>query len=296
MACRIGRASCGWIFTGRIAPATPHALYQDQALYAPDGSRVAYLYTRGGDPMNQADAMVVSANGSGDRDATLALDRHVSTASWMPDSKTLLLSVYDSATVPLYLQPLHGTARRLPLGGVTQASIEPQGSVARDGTIVFTGSRRTHPDEVYLLPPGAAAPQRITHYNDAIAHLDLGRPVRLVWRGPGGRLEDGVLTYPPGYIRGKKYPLVLRIHGGPTESSTIAFEPFYQPRREPWVFGSRQTIAAATIWGTPTSMQFSTMQAPAPAKTLWPAYARSNGWGSWTGGASAFRGGRTAVN
>ena len=214
--------------TGRIAPATPHALYQDQALYAPDGSRVAYLYTRGGDPMNQADAMVVSANGSGDRDATLALDRHVSTASWMPDSKTLLLSVYDSATVPLYLQPLHGTARRLSLGGVTQASIEPQGSVARDGTIVFTGSRRTHPDEVYLLPPGAAAPQRITHYNDAIAHLDLGRPVRLVWRGPGGRLEDGVLTYPPGYIRGKKYPLVLRIHGGPTESSSIAFEPFYQ--------------------------------------------------------------------
>jgi dipeptidyl aminopeptidase/acylaminoacyl peptidase len=111
---------------------------------------------------------------------------------------------------------------------VVSASIQPQDAVARDGTIVFIGSERRHPDEVYVLPRGERAPARITALNDGIARLNLGRPVRITWRGSGGQMEDGVLTYPPGYAAGRKYPLVLRIHGGPTESSKIAFEPFYQ--------------------------------------------------------------------
>ena len=34
---------------------------------------------------------------------------------------------------------------------------------------------------------------------------------------------DGVLTYPPDYAAGKKYPLVLYIHGGPTSASLETF-------------------------------------------------------------------------
>ena len=32
-----------------------------------------------------------------------------------------------------------------------------------------------------------------------------------------------MLTYPPGYVAGKKYPVVLYIHGGPTAASTASF-------------------------------------------------------------------------
>jgi dipeptidyl aminopeptidase/acylaminoacyl peptidase len=213
---------------GRLVNVTPHARYEDQALFSPDGSRIAYLYARNGDPANETDAMIVSRSGSDDTDVSFALDRHVATASWMPDGKSLLLSVHDSAAMPLYVQPLRGKAQRLALGDVVAASIEPQGSIAKDGTIVFAGSSPRDPDEVYVLAPNAASPRRITHYNDAIAGLRLGRAERITWLGPGRRLEDGVVTYPPGYRHSKRYPLVLRIHGGPTESSMTAFEPFYQ--------------------------------------------------------------------
>ncbi len=37
---------------------------------------------------------------------------------------------------------------------------------------------------------------------------------------------DGALTYPAGYVPGRKYPLVLVIHGGPIETSTWDFAGF----------------------------------------------------------------------
>lgn len=216
------------VATGRSSAVTSHIRAEDQALYSPDGSHVAYVYVRGGDPVNQPDAWVQGASGSGDRDASLALDRAVSTLAWMPDGSSLLLQVEDRTREPLVLQGLDGVVKRLPMGHVAAAAIQPQGSVARDGTVVFVGDEPWRPDELYMLRRGALAPTRLTGFNDAIAQLGLGKVSRVSWRSDDGFEEDGVLTYPPGYVAGRRYPLVLRIHGGPYESSTMAFSTFYQ--------------------------------------------------------------------
>ncbi|MDQ2991612.1 MAG: prolyl oligopeptidase family serine peptidase, partial [Candidatus Eremiobacteraeota bacterium] len=99
--------------------------------------------------------------------------------------------------------------------------------IARDGTIAFTGTEAARPEELYLLPPHATAPIRLTGVNDVIAALRLGAVRRFAWDGPIGRLY-GVLTFPPGYDSHRAYPLAMRIHGGPAETSLAAFEPFYQ--------------------------------------------------------------------
>jgi dipeptidyl aminopeptidase/acylaminoacyl peptidase len=109
---------------------------------------------------------------------------------------------------------------------VRDAAIDDTQSVDRNGAVVFTGSTGTHPNELYYLPPHAA-PRMLTHFNDPVASLNLGRQTEFHWRN-GGFDEYGVVTYPPSYDARKRYPLVLRIHGGPTETSTLAFEPFYQ--------------------------------------------------------------------
>src|SRR5258707_11025887 len=46
---------------------------------------------------------------------------------------------------------------------------------------------------------------------------------------------DGVVTYPPGFAAGKKYPMVLYIHGGPRSASKQAFS-------------SRAQLLAAQDW------------------------------------------------
>ena len=206
---------------------TPHAAYEDQPLIAPDGSRTLYLYPRDGNPANALTAMTIGRSEQDDRDEARALDRHVEEAAWMLDSRTLLLKIYDVTSGPLYEQPLDGRARRLPLGDVVDAEIGTQ-SAARSGAIAFVGTPPDRPNELYFLSAGAAEPQRLTNFNAATAQLQVGKATTVRWDSVDGFHEAGVLTYPPGYVAGKRYPLVLRIHGGPTETSEAFFEPFYQ--------------------------------------------------------------------
>lgn len=207
--------------TLRSRAATPFHQFEDTALFSPDGRHVAYRYSRDGTGINESEAMIDS------RDVSRVLDRQVEELAWMPDSSSLLLRVFEKTQAPLYLQPLHGAPRRLPLGPVREASIDTAQSVAHDGTIVFTGTQMQHPAEVYVLRPGARSPEQVTHFNDPIAALHLARETRVAWTFEGFH-EDGVLTYPPDYKPGKKYPMVLRIHGGPALSSMTSFDPFYQ--------------------------------------------------------------------
>src|SRR5262249_34200237 len=70
------------------------------------------------------------------------------------------------------------------------------------------------------------APKQLTEFNTELSRLDLGRVERIEWKGPDGFTEDGVLIYPPGSVKGQRYPLVLNIHGGPVGSSTEAWSAF----------------------------------------------------------------------
>jgi dipeptidyl aminopeptidase/acylaminoacyl peptidase len=219
--------------TGISTPLTTHARLEDQPLYSPDGTQVLYRYSRDGVAANTTDAMLVGANGAGDRDLSAPLDRHVDTAAWMPLGCTALLKVYDATAGPLYRQPCDGSAVAVPLGDVVDAAIDTEGNVARDGALAFAGTQVHRPVELYYLAPGANAPVRITDLNASAAALDLGHVTSVSWQHDGFD-ERGVLTYPPDFDRirahdpAHRFPLVLRIHGGPTETSEAMFDPFYQ--------------------------------------------------------------------
>ena len=118
---------------------------------------------------------------------------------------------------------------RLDLGRlVAAASYGLDASVSRDGRIAFVASEPQHPAEVYWLPSVTAKPERLTGFNAHIAALELGKTEAIEWDGPDGFRMDGVVTYPPGFQTGRKYPLVLMIHGGPRATSKAAFSPRVQ--------------------------------------------------------------------
>ena len=73
------------------------------------------------------------------------------------------------------------------------------------------------------------APVQLTHVNAAIAALETARQETMTWSSmKGGPESDGVVTYPIGYVAGKKYPLVLYIHGGPTSASKQTWTSYSQ--------------------------------------------------------------------
>jgi dipeptidyl aminopeptidase/acylaminoacyl peptidase len=92
--------------------------------------------------------------------------------------------------------------------------------VGKDGSIAFAGNTPTQPIELYYLASPDAKPKRLTDFNHELATLELSRTDTFEWKGPDGFAEDGVVVYPPDFSRGKKYPLVVYLHGGPVETST----------------------------------------------------------------------------
>jgi dipeptidyl aminopeptidase/acylaminoacyl peptidase len=88
-------------------------------------------------------------------------------------------------------------------------------SFSRDGSkVALLWSDSTTPEELFL-GSTASDPTRVTSLGEAF----VGRlqPVEHVtWLSDGGVEIEGLLTYPVGYETGKRYPLVVEIHGGPS--------------------------------------------------------------------------------
>jgi len=191
--------------------------------YAPDGGDFAFMRPRNGDE-NNGNAVYADVYGK-TYDATRALARNFNTYVWLPNGKELLLAGEYGTRSVLWEQPLMGAAKRLDLGEVQAA---PQLSVSKTGAIAFIGSTATHPDELYIMDSVNAKPRRLTDVNAFVDGLTLGGTGSVDWRGPNGFHEDGVLTYPVNYATGRKYPLVLVVHGGPESASTVRFSPLPQ--------------------------------------------------------------------
>jgi len=210
--------------TGEYRRLTKHEKFESFGAFSPDGSRVAYWYPRDGDPNNENEIFVTSTSGGDGTDTTRAIDHDLFRAIWMPDGNSLLVGGNDGTQVSLWLQPLNGSARKLALGDVTPSwFFWVDAFVGSKGEIAFTGSTPRQPSELYYMASANDTPKRLTNFNHDIATLNLGVADRITWDGPDGFKEDGVLVYPPDFQQGRKYPLVLIIHGGPTASSTTSF-------------------------------------------------------------------------
>jgi dipeptidyl aminopeptidase/acylaminoacyl peptidase len=210
--------------TGELRKLTDHEKFEGYGIFSPDGSRIAYWYPRDGDPENTNEVFVASAAGGDGTDVTLAIDRNLQGTLWMPDGQSLLVSGNDGTEVAMWLQPLKGRARKLPLGDVNPTSTYwVDMTIGPKGEIAFAGSTASHPSELYYKASPNDAPKRLTNFNQEIAGLELGKVDRFQWQGPDGFREDGILVYPPKFSNDKKYPLVLLVHGGPNGASTTAF-------------------------------------------------------------------------
>jgi dipeptidyl aminopeptidase/acylaminoacyl peptidase len=57
--------------------------------------------------------------------------------------------------------------------------------------------------------------RRLTNSNSWLDEIELGRQSAVSWQAEDGMELQGVLIYPLNYEKGKKYPLITTVHGGP---------------------------------------------------------------------------------
>jgi dipeptidyl aminopeptidase/acylaminoacyl peptidase len=215
--------------TGALRKLTAHSAFELSPSYSPDGTRLAYWYPRGGD--FNAETTVRIRDGDRDDAFAGALDRNIAASLWFPDGRLLLCAASETSNLFYVAQP-DGTTSPIPLGEIhpicdpySSSTFDggAAASIANDGTIAFIATTPASARELYLLRAGSKQPQRLTHYNDFLAGIATGAMSELRWSGPGGFAEDGVVIDPPNPAPGRKYPIVLLIHGGPGLSSQRDF-------------------------------------------------------------------------
>lgn len=210
------------VASGAIRILTQARVEEEEPVLSPNGAEVAYAFPRDGNRENENSFYVAPVAGGPGADVTAGIDRNIVGAAWMPDGHSLLVGADDGTRAALWLQPLGGTAMRLELGSLSASA---SAAVAKDGGIAFTATSPDHPAELFYLAHPGDTPVQLTHLQTVTDGAIVARSETVHWKSD--HLDvDGVLTYPPGYTAGKKYPLVLYIHGGPTAAS---FETFTMP-------------------------------------------------------------------
>jgi dipeptidyl aminopeptidase/acylaminoacyl peptidase len=187
-----------------------------------DGTKIALAIPRHGSLYLQSDISIRALADGSEVTSGVKLDRNVHWSAWTPDDKAVYVGTADGVRDVLWRLGVDGSVQHVDLGDVDFAD---DGSVANDGTLAFVGATRSSPGEIYLLRDPVSAPRKLTDENAWTAGYAFAKRERIDWQSDGMAV-DGVLTYPIGYQTGKKYPLVLIVHGGPVATSTWDVDPY----------------------------------------------------------------------
>ncbi len=183
--------------------------------FSPDGNWIAYAAT--GDVKSwtaKNDIHVIATAGGAPRNLTKDFSESAFAFNWSPDGK----SVYFGSGIEVYS---HLFAVRVSGGTVSQITKGNrnygQFDVSKDGAkIVFTLNDNRTPTDVFIAQlnnPEQA--KQLSFANPKMKDFAIAQTETINWKGPDNFDIQGVLIKPLGYEAGKRYPLILQIHGGP---------------------------------------------------------------------------------
>lgn len=189
--------------------------------WSPDGRTIAFL--RGSEPKYSAYNLnrlaVVPAAGGEARVLTDALDRAVTGPTWTRDGRSVLVLVEDDRSQ--YVARVNvgsGRVERLTRGpGVVSAM-----SAGPDGGLAVLASTDTQLPEVAALEGGRL--RALSHQNDAwLSGVQLATTEEIQFHARDGTEVHGLMVKPAGFVAGRKYPMLLRIHGGPNSQEAHSY-------------------------------------------------------------------------
>jgi dipeptidyl aminopeptidase/acylaminoacyl peptidase len=189
--------------------------------WSPDGRFIAYLL---GDELknyayDQAQLMVIPSGGGEPTPLTRALDRPVSSAHWSPDGSMLYFTIVDDRSEHVGRVPASGGAvERVLTGQRVVGNLSP----GPDGQFALLSSTATTLPEVHALEGKTI--RQLSRQNDTwLSGVQLGTTEEVTSTSKDGTVVNSLLVKPAGFDPAKKYPLLLRIHGGPNGQDEHSF-------------------------------------------------------------------------
>ena len=211
---------------GNAREITHNDVEEGQPEFSPDNSRILFLAETNEklEPYYNSNVFVMPAAGGTPKPVLPDFQYAIDQAAWSPDG-AFILAV---ANMGVHSEIIEIDASTRQWKALTNGDhyIPPTWSVvAQAGQMVFQFDEPARFGDVWTLAipaartAAAAAPVRVTGAFDALDRtFALPRQEKVAWKGADGTTVEGVLFYPSGYVAGRRYPLVVQMHGGPGDS------------------------------------------------------------------------------
>ena len=230
---------------------------------SPDGTKLAFLHTAAWNAETRLVVVDIDARGMARSEAqnvTVSWDRTAGAPFWTPDSRSIRWTATVGGNAHVYeVAASGGVVRQVTTGDRVLANV----SVSANGqTMAYTSTSPVAPADVFVSDRSGGRESRVTAFNDSLLALIQRQPAkRLSWKVRDGTEIEGWVIPPVGYEPGRRYPMVLNIHGGPHSSYTSAFSPgfhqlsasgffvFYLNPRGSTGYGNAFKHAIQNAWG-----------------------------------------------
>jgi dipeptidyl aminopeptidase/acylaminoacyl peptidase len=181
---------------------------------SPDGKSVTFIGGLHSDfGPTGGDLYVAPFAGGPAVDRTPGFKGSLTSLAWRGKTLFATAIVGDNNAV-LTVDPATGATRTLLSGPVSMSSGDGKVSLSADGKLLAgVAEDFTTPPHIGAGP--VAAPRQITHDNDALTPQVTARSV--TWTNEGYTVQ-GWLTGPATVEPGKKYPMIVIVHGGPSSA------------------------------------------------------------------------------
>ena len=202
--------------------------YARFSAFSPDGQWLVYAAPERFERLRNGKLWVAPTAGGPAKNLLAGRDLSVSAASWSEDSRTLYfteavgvdqhlfaVSVADGALTQLTKQT-----------GVLAGGYHPEAKA-----FLLTYSHPRKPMDLYVAKPqtvsSATAWVKVSDANPQVAKLSLGTTETLRWKARDGVEVEGLLIKPLGFEKGRRYPLIVQLHGGPAGADMNTFQGRY---------------------------------------------------------------------
>lgn len=206
----------GWMTAG-FSP-----MYSEPT-WSPDGTRVAF-FAEPEEEGPKAIWIAASDGRSGAREWVPYADVNSWHLTWHGDS-FYYTSDDQGAERAFKADAATGAVSRMTPGDRSIRELD----IAKTGDrLVYIGNDFQHPGEVFVNRRDFAHERQLTHVNRAfLSEVDLPPLTPIRYRSADGLTIEGFLAKPSGWRPGKRYPLVVVLHGGPGLMRGYTWQPEY---------------------------------------------------------------------
>ncbi len=195
---------------GELVRISDHEWGDAQPRWSPNGQEIAYAGTA--ERRMFAKVYIAPAAGGKSRLAADDLDLLPTQLQWGPGPRQLTFESGYHGTLHVFRIDL--AARKT--SQLTKGERAVRAVNAAGSAMVYLSNDFQHLDQLYAARTDGTQERQLTHLNDALwSGLETAAVERMPYKSTDGWDIDGFLVKPVGWEAGKKYPLILSIHGGP---------------------------------------------------------------------------------